>query len=84
MVTSVDGGQPASCVSSFAGQSDKKISDRAPAAYRHDSGTAQFAVQQITVEDGLDAPGAFGQITKNRRAAIARRLNEFLRLTEGA
>ncbi len=61
---------------------NKKISDRAPADYRFDFAESQLAAQQIIFDDGLDKPEAFEQFLETRRAAIAKRLNQFLGLVE--
>lgn len=62
---------------------NRKISDRPPAAYRHDFDPTHFAAQQIDFADDLDEPSNYEHFITRRRAALASRLNAFLQVENG-
>lgn len=59
-------------------RTNKFISDKAPAQYRHDFPARQLELQQIFLDEGLDQPEAFEQFLTKRRNALVLRINEFL------
>jgi len=58
---------------------NKQISDRPPAEYRHDFSPSDLSAQQLDFE-GLEQPEDFEQFVATRRQAIVDRLNVFLGL----
>ncbi len=64
----------------ISGSTNRKISSKAPSEYKKDYPPAVFEAQQIDFGGGLDNPDRFEDFATNRREAVAKRINQFLKV----